>query len=114
MNTITYKGYSAAVHFDARDGIFVGKVQGIGDSVTFHADTAKGLEDAMREAVDDYLDGCKQSGKTPQKPYSGKVSLRMPSALHKDLAEMAREQKTSVNELIVSALQFVVTHHAPH
>lgn len=113
MSTMKYKGYSAATWFDSRDEIFVGKLQGITDSVSFHADTVKGLKAAMEEAVDDYLDFCKQQGRKPQKPYSGKVSLQMPGTLHKDLEKLAKDQDTSLNEVIVSALKFVITHHAP-
>ena len=29
MNTMTYKGYTARVEFDERDGIFVGRVLGL-------------------------------------------------------------------------------------
>lgn len=113
MSTMTYKGYSAATWFDARDEIFVGKLQGITDSVTFHADTVNGLNAAMKEAVDDYISCCRKQGGQPNKPYSGKVSLQMPSTLHKDLEKLAREQHVSINEVIVSALKYVITHHAP-
>ena len=55
-----YKGYYAAVEFDADDMILVGRIAGINDVVGFHADDAEGLKLAFEEAVDGYLDakGC--------------------------------------------------------
>jgi len=38
MNTMTYREYKARIEFDARDNIFVGRVLGIADSITFHGD----------------------------------------------------------------------------
>ena len=38
-NTMTYKGYIARVEYDPRDDIFVGRVLGIEDRVTFHGAT---------------------------------------------------------------------------
>ncbi len=35
-NTMTYKGYTARVEYDPRDDIFVGRVLGIQDRITFH------------------------------------------------------------------------------
>jgi len=37
MNSMTYKGYTARVEFDERDDIFVGRVLGVRDIISFHA-----------------------------------------------------------------------------
>jgi predicted HicB family RNase H-like nuclease len=39
MNVMTYKGYKARVEFDPRDNIFVGRVLGIEDGISFHGET---------------------------------------------------------------------------
>jgi predicted HicB family RNase H-like nuclease len=77
MNVVTYKGYAAAVSFDAEDLILVGRIAGIDDVVGFHAETPRELIAAFHEAVDDYLASCAKLGKTPDKPYSGRVLLRV-------------------------------------
>jgi len=44
MNAMTHKGYAARVEFDAEDRIFVGRVIGIRDVVSFHGETVSELE----------------------------------------------------------------------
>ena len=41
-----------------------------------------GLRAAFEEAVDDYIDACAKIGKTPEKPASGKLMLRVPPEVH--------------------------------
>lgn len=74
---MTYKGYAARVEFDAEDRIFVGHIIGIRDIVGFHGETVNELEIAFHEAVDDYLAACEKLGQKPDKPYSGKLLLRV-------------------------------------
>ena len=75
---MTPKGYSAWIEFDAEDRIFCGCIVGIRDIVTFHGETVDELEKAFKEAVDDYLATCEKPGVKPNKPYSGKLTLRIP------------------------------------
>ena len=49
VNAMTYKGYAAAVEFDAEDHIFAGHLVGIHDIMTLHGVTADELESAFRE-----------------------------------------------------------------
>ena len=66
MNTMSYKGYDARIEYDDKDGIFFGKIAGIRDGISFHADTVADLKAAFREAVDDYIETCGRIGKSPQ------------------------------------------------
>lgn len=107
MNIVTYKGFSAAVEFDAEDLILVGRIAGINDLVGFHADTPAEIEAAFREAVDDYLATCASLGKQPEKPYSGKVMLRVTPALHARIALAAQLTGKSINQLGEEALGMI-------
>ncbi len=80
MNIMTYKGYSAKINFDGRDNIFWGKVIGIKDSITFEGETVDQLIEDFYNAVDHYIADCKQEGRTPDKAYSGKLTLRIAHA----------------------------------
>ena len=42
--------------------------------------------------------------KNDEKAYSGKVNLRMPRSLHRDLARRAEEEGVSLNQFMVVAL----------
>jgi predicted HicB family RNase H-like nuclease len=60
-----YKNYSARIEFDNDDGVFVGRIVGIADTITFHATNLDALRAAFHGAVDDYLDTCAKIGKSP-------------------------------------------------
>jgi len=51
-NIMTYKGYTARIEFDERDNIFIGKVIGIADSISFHGETVKELREDFQAAID--------------------------------------------------------------
>ena len=97
MTIMTYKGYAATVAFDPDDLILVGKLAGIDDSVSFHADAGRAFVEAFHEAVDDYIETCAKAGKAPQKPYSGKVMFRIDPAVHAQAALAAKLSGRSLN-----------------
>jgi predicted HicB family RNase H-like nuclease len=86
MSMMTYKGYCARVEFDDEDGIFFGKIAGIRDGVGFHADNVADLRAAFHEAVDDYVAACQTIGKSPNKPYSGQIMVRVDPRVHAESA----------------------------
>jgi predicted HicB family RNase H-like nuclease len=104
MNTMIFNGYSARVDYDDEDGILVGRIAGIEDSVTFHADNVAELKSAFHEAVDDYVETCAKIGKTPQRSFSGKVMFRISPELHAKAAAAAEVAGISLNEWAERAL----------
>ena len=98
MNVLSYNGYSARVEFDSEDKVFVGHIAAINDVVGFHGESVTELEDAFREAVDDYLATCRKAGKSPEKPYSGKVMFRVDPATHAKAALAAQLRGVSLNQ----------------
>jgi predicted HicB family RNase H-like nuclease len=112
-NILKHKGYVARVEFDADDRIFVGRIAGIEDGVGFHADTVDGLLAAFEEAVDDYLETCKRIGKAPEKPYSGKVFLRVDPSVHAKIAIAANLAGMSINQFGQLALEKAAEQSLP-
>lgn len=108
-NVMTYRGYAARVEFDAADEIFVGHLAGINDVVAFHSDTATGLKTAFHEAVDDYVTTCEKAGKPAERPYSGKMMLRVAPDVHAKAALAAQLSGKSMNqwgeEVLLAAAQ---------
>jgi len=96
-NIMTYKGYSARVEYDDDDGILTGRIAGIRDGVGFHAESVESLRAAFREAVDDYVATCARIGKTPQKPFSGRVMFRVDPEIHRKAALAAELSGKSLN-----------------
>ena len=68
-DSMTYKGYSAQITYDADDEIFTGRIAGISDGVGFHAHTVEALPSAFQEALEDYVETCAKVGKEPQKAF---------------------------------------------
>ena len=103
-NTITYKGYTAIIGFNAEDECLVGHIAGINDIIGFHARSVQEINKIFHETIDDYLITCKKIGREPNKPYSGKVTLRLPPGLHAQLAIKAEANGSSLNSWLVSTL----------
>lgn len=59
---IQYKGYIGSVEFSEEDGLFYGKLQGIRSLVSYEGANAKELAADFHEAVDRYLQSCKENG----------------------------------------------------
>ncbi|KAF3999224.1 type II toxin-antitoxin system HicB family antitoxin [Glaciimonas immobilis] len=103
-NTMIYNGYTARVEFDPRDNIFVGRVLGITDSISFHGETVADLTEDFHQAVEHYLADCKVTGRAAEKPASGKLMLRVPPEVHAAAAIAAQASGKSLNQWASEAL----------
>jgi predicted HicB family RNase H-like nuclease len=95
---MSYKGYAAAIQFDADDEIFFGRLAGIRDVIGFHADTVADLKAAFHAAVDDYIASCAKLGRPAQRPYSGQIMVRVDPQVHANVAIAAELRGTSINK----------------
>jgi len=98
MNNMTYRGYAARIEFDERDDIFVGRVLGVRDIISFHASTVADLRAEFQAAVEDYLNDCAEQGIAPEKPASGKVMLRIQPNVHAAATIAAHAAGKSLNQ----------------
>ena len=55
MISMSYKGYTASIVFDAQDKIFAGRVLGIDDIISFHGESIAEFESNFHAAVEDCL-----------------------------------------------------------
>lgn len=100
MKPMRYKGYPARIEYSDEDGCFVGRVAGIRDIITFHGNNVGEIRDAFEEAVDFYLNSCGERGESPNKPYSGKLLLRIEPEVHAAVAEAAELSGVSINQWV--------------
>ena len=105
MNTMTYKSYTARVEYDERDNIFVGRLLGIRNIISFHGETVAELRAQFELPVNDNLPDCKQQGVSPEKPASGKLLLRVPPEVHGRALIAAQAAGKSLNQWATEALQ---------
>ena len=104
-NTLKYREYTGSVEFDAEDKIFHGRVLGITDVIGFEGRSVDELEKDFRRAIDEYLAVCQEAGKEPDKPFSGRFVLRIPSELHCAIALAAKKEHKSINAWIVDVCE---------
>ena len=111
MNVMSYKAYSARIEYRDEDACLVGHLAGIRDVVGFHGESVAGLKAAFEDAVEDYLATCKKLKRTPQRPYSGKVMLRIDPGIHAKAAMLAEAEGKSLNASAQEALSGAITAH---
>lgn len=102
---LKYKGYTGSVEYDDEAKIFHGEILDTKDVITFQGESVKEIEKAFRESIDDYLEFCKGRGEEPDKPFSGKFVLRIPSELHHKIYLKARRKGKSLNNWIIEILK---------
>lgn len=111
MNDILeYKGYYASLRFSSEDEVFYGKLLGIDDLVNFEGASVRELKKAFHEAVDDYLETCKELGKEPNKTYKGTFNVRLTTDLHRQAALYAAMHNVSLNDFVRTAIDYALMH----
>ena len=85
--------------------IFHGEVLDTKDVITFQGTTVEEIEHAFRDSIDDYLEFCHKRGEEPDKPFSGKFILRLPSDLHRKIYLHAYKSGMSLNKWIIDILK---------
>jgi predicted HicB family RNase H-like nuclease len=104
MKPLQYKGYLGDIDCSLEEKCLHGKILYINDLVTYEAQTVPELEEAFREAVDDYLGTCAEIGKEPEKSFKGSFNVRMAPELHKGAAVAAALAETSLNDFVTQAI----------
>lgn len=97
--------YIARVEYDPEDDVLHGEVLSLRDVITFQGRTVGELRQAFGESVDDYAAFCREHGKEPEKPFSGKFVVRIDPELHREAAEAAARQHKSLNTVVKEALR---------
>lgn len=103
---LEYQGYLGVVEAD--EGAFVGRVAGLRDVVTFEGATFAEVEQVFRASVDDYLAFCDERGEPPDRPYSGKIPLRLAPELQRRAAAQAQAAGVTLNQWIAGRLEQVL------
>lgn len=105
---MNYKGYHGQVTYDEDAKIFHGEVVGLRDVITFQGTSVDELEQAFKDSIDEYLDFCAELGRSPEKPFSGKLMLRLPPEIHERAAYTARDCGLSLNAWIKQTLEKIL------
>src|SRR5262245_40559064 len=105
MNVFRYKDFIGSIEVDPEDKCLYGKLLYINDLITYEATSVLKLESEFKNAVNDYLDTCRQLDREPLKPFKGSLNIRIGSELHKEAAFHAAQDGLTLNEFIKLAVQ---------
>lgn len=108
MNTLTYNGFLGVFNYIEDEDILHGKIEGITDLVTFEGASIKEVKEAFREAVDDYIEICKEVKKEPLKSFKGSFNVRLTPQLHTQVFFEAKRQNMNINQFVKKALQTTI------
>jgi predicted HicB family RNase H-like nuclease len=102
---IEYKGYTGVIEFDPDLRLFTGHVIDLRDEIYFEGHSVETIEASMHRAVDHYLEVCQQRGEEPQRPFSGKLNVRLGADLHRAAAVAAAAEGESLNSWLARVVE---------
>ena len=103
-----YHGYRAAVTFDDDAGIFHGEVIDTRDVITFQGESVIELRQSFADSVEEYLAVCSERGRPPDKPFSGRIPLRVTPEMHRAATAAARTEGKSLNAWLAETVERAV------
>ncbi|WP_323142760.1 type II toxin-antitoxin system HicB family antitoxin [Massilia phyllosphaerae] len=110
MDILKYKSYEGTTEIDLARGVCRGKILLIDDLVTYECESPRELQKQFEEAVDDYIETCKELGRPAQVPLKGQFNVRVSPDIHKQLVLRAASDEVSLNEVVSRACEAYVCH----
>ena len=104
-NTLNYKGFLGSVSFSAEDEILHGKIECIEDLILYEGGSVTEVKNAFKEAVEDYIEICKQTNKPLNKRFKGSFNICVTPDLHQKAAKLASTKGISLNQLVQNAIE---------
>ena len=106
MNHLEYKGYYGSIEFSKEDKRLYGSVLGMTrDSITFEGNTVEELENDFINAIESYMEGCRELGIKPRKGYNGVLNIRIPAEIHGKIAIISERSGISINAFIRDSIE---------
>ena len=102
---LKFKEFIGSVHFSSEDEVFYGRIEGINDLVTFEGSTVNKLKKAFKEAVEDYLELCRETGKEVFRSFKGTFNVRLNPELHSKAFEHAILEGKTLNQFVKEAIE---------
>jgi Uncharacterized protein encoded in hypervariable junctions of pilus gene clusters len=102
---LSYKGFLGSTDYDDEAEVFYGTVINANTIMSFRGSSVDELKASFRDIVDSYLEDCARDGIEPEKPFSGKITVRISPLLHKRIALKAAAKKESMNSYLEELLE---------
>lgn len=110
MATMEYKGFLARIEYDVDEDSFFGCVVNVSSPITFYGKSTEELRREFSRSVETWLEVCREHGMEPEKPYSGRLTVRMTPEVHRMIAAAATLSGKSLNAWAVDALRDSAAH----
>jgi len=110
-DVLQYNGFIGSVHFNAEDTVFHGKIEGISDLVTFEGESVAELQQAFKDAIEDYIDICEQNGKPVHKSYKGNLNVKISAELHRKAMQKSLMSGISLNQFVENAIEHEIANN---
>ena len=104
-NLLSHKGYHGSIEPCLHDAMLNGHVLFVETPIQYSGLTIPDLRHAFEKAVDQYLEHCARTGQMPVRPFKGQFNVRITPRLHQSAALCAQSEGTSLNNVVVKALQ---------
>ncbi len=108
-----YENFKAQIEFDAEDNIFRGEVINTRDVIGFSGRSVEELQAAFRQAVERYLEWCRNRELPANDLYTGRVAVRISRDVHRSLAVAAQREGKPLNTWIAERLSEAVLGARP-
>jgi predicted HicB family RNase H-like nuclease len=102
---MTHGDYIAKIDFDPEIGMFHGRITNIRSVVNFYGKSVEELQKEFETSMKVYLDVCNEKGIEPDKPYSGRLNIRMSHEKHRRFAQLAAAEGKSLNAWVLEAME---------
>lgn len=102
---LEYQGYIGSIETSLEDDCLYGEILFVNDLINYEGKSPGELKKAFEEAVDFYLEKCKESGQNPDRPCNGTFNVRIAPDLHRDACVKAATAGQSLNEFVGKAIK---------
>jgi len=104
MAVMEFENYVGAIELDEEENIFHGRVINTRDVITFEGRSVDELRQALAESIADYRAMCAEDGVEPERPFSGKLLVRVEPELHRQAFLAAAHAHKSLNTFVKEAI----------
>jgi len=106
MNNLEYKGYFGSIEKGKEDNRLYGTVLGMTkDCIAYEGNDIDELEKDFRDAIESYLEGCKELGIKPRKEINGTINISIPADIHSRMVIFTQNNGTSINDFIRKSIE---------
>jgi predicted HicB family RNase H-like nuclease len=108
-STLHHRGYEGSVQYSSEDRMLHGRLLCARDMVIFGGIDLDDLEKNFRDAVDEYLRFCAETGKTPDTPSPLAVDVFLKSDLQMQAIRFAEQHRQQLDTVVNDALEQYLT-----